>query len=129
MKSSFGTMLRFAAMVLLFAPAATAQAQQGRGQSICRDVWDWGSNQWVRVCNDVYNPPSSPPASAPPAPPVAHKTGSENTIPYNADGEERKAQLRAIELGETPDYETPSGSSLCPPPYRMTAQDGCQKNR
>jgi hypothetical protein len=126
MKDSIGTALSFAAVVLLFAPAATTQAQ-GRGQSICRDVWDWGSNQWVRVCNDVYYPPSAPLALPPLAPPVTRKTGSENTIPYNADAKERKAQLRAIELGETPDHRTPSRSSLCPPPYRMTAQEGCQQ--
>jgi hypothetical protein len=36
--------LLFAAVTVLFAPAATAHAQ-GHGQSICRDVWDWSSGR------------------------------------------------------------------------------------
>jgi len=51
MKSSIGTFaLRFAATAILFAPPAAAQAQ-GIGQSICRDVWDWGSGKYAQVCN------------------------------------------------------------------------------
>jgi hypothetical protein len=51
MKSSIGRFaLRFAATALLFAPAATGQAQ-GIGQSVCRDVWDWGSGTCrLQVC-------------------------------------------------------------------------------
>jgi hypothetical protein len=59
MKSSIGTFaLRFAATVVLFAPAAAAQAP-GIGQTICQDVWD--ADQKLRVCNQVYYPPPPPP--------------------------------------------------------------------
>ena len=61
MKSSFRSFtLRFAATVILFAPAAV-QAQ-GIDQSVCRDVWDWGSGKYMRVCNSVYYPPPAPAA-------------------------------------------------------------------
>ena len=94
MKSSSGTFaLRLAAVAALFAPAGTAQAQ-GRGQSICRDVWDWGSGRYVQVCNEVYYPPPAPAPPPTPEPPVTHTTGTESTIRYNADDEERKAQLQ-----------------------------------
>jgi hypothetical protein len=88
--------LQFAAIAVLFASAETAQAQ-GRGQSICRDVWDWSSGRYVQVCNDVYYPPPSPPPPPAPEPPAKPTTGTENTIRYNADAEERKAQLQSIE--------------------------------
>jgi hypothetical protein len=56
---SIGTFaLRFAATAFLFVSAADAQAQ-GIGQSICRDVWDWGSGKYVHVCKSVYYPPPS----------------------------------------------------------------------
>src|SRR6266852_2970419 len=114
MQSSIGTFaLRLAATVVLFAPAAAAQAQ-GIGQSICRDVWDWGSAKYVHVCNSVYYPPPPPP----PTPPVSHTTGSESTVLYDPVAEARKAQLRATEPRVLP------RSTLCPPPYRMTASDG-----
>jgi hypothetical protein len=125
--------LRFAATAILFAPAATVQAQ-GIGQSICRDVWDWGSGKYVHVCNSVYYPPPAPPPSPQPEPPVRHTTGSEEHQTYDPDAEARKAQLRATELrpsGETDreavKHRAPPSSGLCSPPYRMTAQDGCQK--
>jgi hypothetical protein len=117
MKSSNVT---FAALAVLFAAAAISQAQ-GIGQSGCRDVWDWGSGKYMRVCNSVYYPPPAPPPQPAPEPPVTHTTGSETTVHYDAVAEARKAQLRATE------HRVPPGSSLCPPPYRMTAQDGCQK--
>ena len=122
--------LRVAVVVVLMAPAATLQAQ-GRGQSICRDVWDWNSGRYVQVCNDVYYPPSSPSPPPPPAPDLqARQTiDTENTIRYNADAEQRKAQLQAIEHAGAPDRGSPSALSLCPPPYRMTARDGCQPSR
>jgi hypothetical protein len=121
MKSRIGTFaLRFGATVILFAPAAVAQAQ-GIGHSICRDVWDWGSAKYVRVCDSVYYPPPQPPPPPPPEAPVRHTTGSEEYRTYDPDAEARKAQLRATE------HRAPSGSSLCPPPYRITASDGCQK--
>jgi hypothetical protein len=128
MKGSIRFAMHFAAMAVLFAPAATAQAQ-GRGQSICRDVWDWGSGRYVQVCNDVYYPPSSPAPAPPPAPepPAKRTTGTESTIRYNADDEARKVQLQAIERDEAPDRGAPPGSSLCRPPYRMTPRDGCQR--
>jgi hypothetical protein len=123
MKVSIGAFaLRFAATAVLFAPAA-AQAQG----LVCRQVG------YVRVCEYVYYalpepgyyPPPSP--TPPPAaePPVRRSTV--NTIRYNADDEERKAQLQATERGGTSHRGPPPGSSLCPPPYRMTAQDGCQR--
>jgi hypothetical protein len=121
MKSSIRTFaLRFAATVALFAPAAAAQAQ-GVGHSVCKNVWDWGSAKYVQVCNSVYYPP--PPSAPPPAPepPVrAHTTGSESTVGYDPAAEARKSQLRATE------HQDPA-RSLCPPPYRMTASDGCQR--
>jgi hypothetical protein len=121
MQSSIGTFaLRLAATVVLFAPAVAAQAQ-GIGQSICRDVWDWGSGKYVQVCNSVYYPPPPPPTSPPPEPPVRHTTGSESTVLIDPIAEARKAQLRATE------HQDPPSSSFCRPPYRMTAWDGCQK--
>jgi hypothetical protein len=120
--------LCFAAVVILIAPATTLQAQ-GRGQSICRDVWDWSSGRYVQVCNDVYYPPPSPSPPPAPNPPARQTTSTESTIRYNAAAEERKAQLQAIERGGAPDRGTQSGTNLCPPPYRMTARDGCQPAR
>lgn len=66
--------------------------------------------------------PAVPPAPPPPLePPVRHTTGTESTVRYNADTEVRKTQLRATE------HPLPASPSLCPPPYRMTPSDGCQK--
>jgi hypothetical protein len=120
MKSSIGTLaLRFAATVVLFAPAVTAHAQ-GTSKSICRDVPVMGAGTY-RVCDSVYYPPPPPPPPPPPEPPVTRTTPSSETVHYDAAAEARKAQLRATERRD------PSSSSLCPPPYRMTARDGCQK--
>jgi hypothetical protein len=126
MKSSTGTFaLRLAAIAVLSAP--TIVQAQGTGQTVCRDVWvpgrfnGWGPNEQAhneRVCNSVYYPPPAPP---PAEPPVQHTTGSETTVEYNAPAAARKAQMRDTE------HRASSGSNLCPPPYRMTAQDGCQK--
>jgi len=126
-RSSIGIfVLRFTATAVLFAPAAAAQAQ-GIGQSVCRDVLVPGRVGAIgnderahheQVCNSVYYPPPPPP---PPEPPVTHTTGSETTVRYNADAEAQKVQSRATEHRHQP------SSSLCPPPYRMTASDGCQK--
>src|SRR5712691_2617022 len=96
-RSSIGIfVLRFTATAVLFAPAAAAQAQ-GIGQSVCRDVWDWGSGKYAHVCNSVYYPPPAPLPPPPPEPPVTHTTGSESSIRYDPDAEARKAQLRASE--------------------------------
>src|SRR5690242_7193176 len=111
--SSIGTFaLRFAAIAFLFASAVAAQTP-GIGQSVCRDV-DWGR----RVCDTVYYPPMPPP---PPEPPVQHTTGSETNVQFDPAAEARKAKSRATE------HRAPASSSLCPPPYRMTASDGCQR--
>jgi len=98
MKGSIGTFaLRLAAMVLLFAPAADAQAQ-GIGQTICHDVWDANLFKSFRVCNEVYYPPPTPPTvAAAPEPPVRRTTGSESFVPIDPIAEARKAQLRATE--------------------------------
>ena len=122
LKSGIGTLAsRFAATVVLFAPAVAAQAQ-GVGHSTCRDVWDFGSARYVRVCDSVYYPPSPPPPTPAPEPSVTHTTGYETTVHFDAAAEARKAQLPATEH-----RATPGTSNLCPPPYRMTAQDGCQR--
>src|SRR6516162_863720 len=97
MKSRIRTFaLRFAATVLLFAPAVAVQAQ------------------------GTSPPPPQPaqPASAT-EPPIKHAITNE-IILYDAAAEARKAQLRATEQRD-------SRSTLCPPPYRMTARDGCQR--
>jgi hypothetical protein len=117
MKGSIGAFaLRFAAIAVLLAPGAAAQ-EQGQVRRVCRMVG------FAPVCEDVYYPPPSP---APP-PAARHATGTESTIRYNADDEERKAQLEATERGGISHRGTPNGSSLCPPPYQMTARDGCQR--
>ena len=117
MKGSIGSIaLRFAAIAALFAPGAAAQ-EQGQVRRVCHMVG------FAPVCEDVYYPPRSPA----PEPPARHTTPTDSTIRYNADDQERKAQSQAIEHGGAPDRGAPSGSSLCPPPYRMTARDGCQK--
>ena len=73
----------------------------------------------MHVCNDVYYPPPSPAPPPAPEPPAKHATGTESPIRYNADDEERKAQLQTIERDGAPDRGTPAGSSLCRPPHRM----------
>ena len=130
MKSSIGTFaLRFAATAALLARAAVAQAQ-GHGQTICRDVSVPGRVGAIdpnerahteRVCNTVSYPAPPTPAPAAEPPKVEHTTGSSETVYYNATAEARKAQPR------TTDHPTPASSSLCPPSYRMTARDGCQR--
>ena len=123
MRSSIGNLaLRFLAIAVLFAPAAAAKAQ-GIGQTICRDevvptLGTFQPSQHQRVCNSVYYPPPPPPA---PEPPVQHTTGSEEYRTYDPAAEARKAKLRATE------QRAPASSSLCPPPYRMIASDGCQR--
>src|SRR5215471_6981289 len=115
--------LRLAATVVLIAPAA-AQAQ-GTSQSVCRQVWDWGTAKYVQVCNSVYYPPPPQPApSAPepePGPAVKRSAPSEETVRYDTAAEARKAQLQSGER------RVPASSSLCSPPYRMSARDGCQR--
>jgi len=130
MKISVGTFaLSFAVMAVLFAPAGTVQAQ-GSGQTICRDVSVPGRVGAIdrnekahteRVCNTVSYPAPPLPGPAPEPPKVEHTTGSSETVYYNATAEARKAQPR------TTYHPTPASSGLCPPPYRMTAQDGCQR--
>jgi hypothetical protein len=89
MKSSIGTLaLRFAATVVLFAPAVTAQAQ-GVSRSFCQD---WGGG---RACESVYYPPSPPPSPPPPELPVTHTPAVNSFVPYEAAAEARKAKLRA----------------------------------
>jgi hypothetical protein len=53
-KSSIGKFaLRFAAAVVLFAPAVAAQAQ-GTGRTICRDVWVLGASvRWGPMSEDT----------------------------------------------------------------------------
>src|SRR5215471_16238315 len=123
MKSSIGILaLPLAATVVLFAPAGTVQAQ-GTSRTICHDelVQSGGTftpSTRVRVCDTVSYAPPPPPA---PEPPPKHTTGSEETVHYDAAAGARKVQARA------PEHPASTSSSLCPPPYRMTAQDGCQK--
>jgi hypothetical protein len=89
MKSRIGTLaLRFAATVVLFAPVAAAQAHSV-DRSICRDVWDWGSD----VCDSVYYPPAPAPAPQPLPPSVEHTTGSETAVQYDSRCEARKGGL------------------------------------
>ncbi len=113
--------LHFAAIAVPFAPAV-AQAQ-GTGRTICHDelVPSGGTftpSTRVRVCDSVSYPPPPPPA---PEPPPKHTPGYENTVRFDPAAEARKAQSRATEPRSQP------SSNLCPPPYRMTASDGCQK--
>src|SRR6266446_4058948 len=123
MKSGMGTFaLRFAAMAVLIAPAAALA--QGSSQSVCQYVWDPVAFKRLRVCNEAYYP--SPPAPTQPAPaaepPVRPSAGGRiETVPYDPADEARKAQLRATKPRAS------SSSTLCPPPYRMTASDGCQR--
>ena len=121
--------LRLAATAVLFAPAVAAQAQ-GYGQTICRDVWVPGRvgaidpnerGHTERVCNTVsYSPPPTQP-TPPPEPKVEHTTGSSEEVHYDGAAEARKAQMRVTEPAAR------ASATLCPPPYRMTARDGCQR--
>src|SRR5215471_18666964 len=123
MKSSIGILaLPLAATVVLFAPAGTVQAQ-GTSRTICHDelVPSGGTftpSTRVRVCDTVSYAPPPPPA---PEPPPKHTTGSEETVHYDGAAEARKVQARA------PEHPASTSSSLCPPSYRMTARDGCQR--
>src|SRR6516164_4159028 len=67
--------------------------------------------------------PAPQPASPPPQPEASvHHTPPVNSfVPYDAAAEAQKAQLRSVE------HRVPASSSLCPPPYHMTARDGCQR--
>jgi len=123
MKSGMGTFaLRFAAMAVLLAPAAALA--QGSSQSVCRYVWDPVAFQRLRVCNEAYYPP--PPAPTQPEAAAERPVrplpgGKSETVQYDPADEARKAQLRATAP------RAPSSSTLCPPPYRMTVSDGCQR--
>ena len=116
----------------------TRAPQSGaRGESRMRENRTYGSEQGtasnrfpdfdgnrevvhLRVSN-YYLPPSAPTAPAQ-EPPVTHTTGYETTVHYDdAVAAGREAQLPAAEYRPSP------GSSLCPPPKRMTARDGCQR--
>jgi len=77
----------------------------------------------VHVRNNYYYLPP-PPLSAPPPPaepPVTRTTPSSETVYYDPVAEAQKAQRQSVE------HHVPASSSLCPPPYRMTARDGCQR--
>src|SRR5690242_3877656 len=125
MKSRIGTLaLRIVATVVLFAPAAAVQAQ-GTSRTICHNELVPSGGTFtpsipVRVCDSVSYPPPPPPALEPPP---RHTTGSETSVHFDPDAEAQKARLR------TTQQRAPATSSLCPPPYRMTAQDGCQRER
>jgi hypothetical protein len=108
--------LRFAATAALFAPAAAAQTP-GMGQSFCQD---WGGG---RACETRYYHPSPPPPpkAQEPESPAKHTPVVNDFVPYDAAAEAQKAQAQSVE------HRVPASSSLCPPPYRMTAQDGCQR--
>jgi hypothetical protein len=110
------------AMAVLLAPPA-AQGQDS-SQSVCRYVWDPVAFKRLRVCNETYypSPPAPTQAAAAAEPPVRPSPGGRiETVPYDPADEARKAQLRATE------HRAPSSLTLCQPPYRMTASDGCQK--
>ena len=118
--------LRFAATTLLFAPSVAAQAQS-TSQTICRNVYvpgpgingaDPGHGQMERVCNTVSSTTPPPP---PAEPPVKHEPPVNSFVPYDAAAEARKTQLQSVE------HRVPARLSLCPPPNRWTARDGCQK--
>jgi hypothetical protein len=127
MKSSIGAFaLRFAATAVLFGPSVATQAQS-TSQTICRDVYvpgpgingaDRGHGQMERVCNTVSH---AAPPSPPPEPPVKHEPPVNSFVPYDAAAEAQKVQRQSVE------HRVPASLSLCPPPYRMTAQDGCQR--
>ena len=117
MKSRSGTfVLRLAAMAVLLEPVA-AQGQ-GTSQKVCYLTADPITMKPATVCTEVSYPP--PPAPPPEAPAVTRSPSSNSFVPYDPADEVRKAQLRATE------HRNPS-STLCPPPYRMTATDGCQR--
>jgi hypothetical protein len=81
---------------------------------------DWNRRS-VHVRNYYYYLPPAPlSAPTPPAEPTVTRPSSE-TVYYDPVAEAGKAQVRATE------HRDPPSSSLCPPPYRMTARDGCQK--
>ena len=96
----------------------THGSQQGTASNGLSDSDRTPENVYLRV-NNYYLPPSAPTAPAQ-EPLETHTTGSETTTHYDAVAAGREAQLPATE------YRRPPGSSLCPPPKRMTAQDGCQ---
>jgi hypothetical protein len=89
----------------------------------------------VQIIDDKPTSPPPPAAPSSPEPPARRTTGSESTVLYDPVAEAQKAQLRATEhigeadsLGGKPSkHRDPPRSGLCPPPYRMTASDGCQK--
>jgi hypothetical protein len=52
---------------------------------------------------------------------VGHASAAAGTVQYDPNPAPGKAQFQATERRD------PSNLSLCPLPYRMTAQDGCQR--
>jgi hypothetical protein len=169
MRSNIGTFaLRFAAIAVLFAPAAAAQPHANPSAAAARpaplprahvapavsrpnprsstldqtsasrlgtrdgmrESRTYGSERHAAgneyphpdrsretVHQYVYYPSALPPLLPGPAlEPLFTQTTGDDAV---ADG--RKAQLRASEPREPPSV------SLCSPPYRMTARDGCQR--
>ena len=49
----------------------------------------------------------------------AHQSYQNSSVPYTIARDASKAGARAA-------YKDPSAVDLCPPPHRMTAQDGCR---
>jgi hypothetical protein len=121
-RSGFGrVVLGLVAIGVLFALAGAVQAQ-GTSRTICHDelVPSGGTftrSTSVRVCDSVSYAPPPPPA---PEPPPRHATGSETAVHFDPEAEAVKTRLRTAEPRDR-------RSTLCPPPYRMTNQDGCQK--
>jgi len=52
---------------------------------------------------------------------VGHASAPAGTVQYDPIREPGKARVQATERRDPPSL------SLCPPPYQMTAQDGCQR--
>ncbi len=121
------------APLLVAALSASAQAQTTTGRTVCQNVWqpDWNfssmqssSGHWVQVCDSVADqlPATAPatPASSPQPDTdiLARGPGSREDVQFDPAAVARKARAVAA----SPSH----GSSLCPPPYHMTAWDGCQ---
>jgi hypothetical protein len=123
MKSGIGSfVLRFAAMAVLIALATAAQAQ-GTSQSVCQYVGPRPVQAAACLQRGLLSSSTTtrPSGASGRACSQAHNGGTSETVPYDPVAEARKAELRATERQDRP------GSNLCPPPYRMTAHDGCQK--
>jgi hypothetical protein len=94
----------------------TSSPETSSSEGLGRDR-NWRS---VHVRNYYYLPPPSA-SPSPTEPPVTRTTPSSETVSYDPVAEAGKAQVRATE------HRDPPSLSLCPPPYRMTARDGCQR--